>query len=257
MNWYKSTKEVVKLLESKDNIIEQLQVLRKYQYKKGVRTYIDNLIRANQVRHDDEDSEYILYCIAKYYYGFDVKEVKEPLPRLPLNMSSSSNFQGNSDAIADLLNQKKDIIEQCKLLREHKNMNGVDEYFDWVFEWYGYDVAIANQSRDFETYCINKYYFGLDVPEVKPPHIYLYAYHREKRDDTIIYEDVSDATPFNELNKGDKVEIVNGPFKGVEATILGISEDFKEINLNCVLFGKDTPINLDDDNKMRKIIDDK
>lgn len=68
-------KYVVEALDSKDNIVDQMKVLKKYRYRKGVRKYIDNLILKTQCRND-HDSKYILYCIVKYYYGLDVKDVK-------------------------------------------------------------------------------------------------------------------------------------------------------------------------------------
>ena len=77
MNRYNASKEVVKLLESEDNIIEQIKALRKYKYRNGVKPYIDALRKANQMKND-EVSHYIMYCIVKYFYELDVKDVKKP-----------------------------------------------------------------------------------------------------------------------------------------------------------------------------------
>ena len=68
MNNCAASKEVKKILDSKDNIVDQLKELRKYRYKKEVIEYIDRLIYGNQ--NDDYDSEckYILYCIVFVLY---------------------------------------------------------------------------------------------------------------------------------------------------------------------------------------------
>ena len=176
MNNCAASKEVKKILDSKDNIVDQLKELRKYRYKKGVIEYIDRLIYGNQ--NDDYDSEckYILYCIVKYFFELDVNEVKEPLPKLPLY--SSSNF--DIEKIQKLLESKDNIIDQCILLREHKNSKDVLEYIASTKERYIYDLELANVNREFEIYTISKYFYGLDVSEVKPSHIKLNAYLKVK-----------------------------------------------------------------------------
>ena len=85
-----ATMEVKQILDSEDNIISQLQKLRKYNYKKGVRQYIDRLISATRLFEEGSLEEYVLYCIVKYYYGLKVEEVKEPLPKLLLINSKYS-----------------------------------------------------------------------------------------------------------------------------------------------------------------------
>ena len=176
MNNCAASKEVKKILDSKDNIVDQLKELRKYRYKKEVIEYIDRLIYGNQ--NDDYDSEckYILYCIVKYFFELDVNEVKEPLPKLPLY--SSSNF--DIEKIQSLLESKDNIIDQCILLREHKNSKDVLEYIASTKERYIYDLELANVNREFEIYTISKYFYGLDVSEVKPSHIKLNAYLKVK-----------------------------------------------------------------------------
>ena len=74
-------KYVVDALNSKDNIKDQIILLREFRFRKGVRKYVDNLIFKNRYIYEaigDELSKYILYCIVKYYYGLDAKEVKLP-----------------------------------------------------------------------------------------------------------------------------------------------------------------------------------
>lgn len=74
-------KYVVEALDSKDNLKDQMILLREYRYRKGVRKYIDNLIYRNHyhyTEHKSKEAQYILYCIVKYYYDLDAKEVKPP-----------------------------------------------------------------------------------------------------------------------------------------------------------------------------------
>ena len=78
MNCFVATKEVKKILDSEDNIIEQKKNLRKYRYRKGGKNYIDKLICANQSLDNDE-SKYILYCIIKYYYEIDIVKEMKPM----------------------------------------------------------------------------------------------------------------------------------------------------------------------------------
>ena len=57
------------LIESKDNISEQLRVLRKYREREDVKEYIDSLLKNEYV------TDYVRYMIDKYY--FDNKEAKK------------------------------------------------------------------------------------------------------------------------------------------------------------------------------------
>ena len=255
MNSIRSFKYVADLINSKEDIVEQLQILRKYRYRKGVRKFIDDLIFANQLRDYDEDSKYILYCIVKYYYGLDVKKVKEPKSEFTLSIITPADY--DIDKISKLLDAKDNIIDQCKLLKEHKDSQDVQNYIRCAKAYYGYDALQYGINTKYQEYCINKYYFDLDVPKVKEPHVCLRAFMPVRIDGIDIYEDVLDATSFSELKKEDKVEILNGPFKGLEATVQSVSEDFNEIQLIVELFGQETPITLDQINKMRKINNDK
>ena len=62
-------KSLKELIESKENISEQLRVLRKYRNREDVKEYIDNLLKNKYV------TEYVRYMIDKYYY--DNKEAKK------------------------------------------------------------------------------------------------------------------------------------------------------------------------------------
>ena len=56
-------KSLKELIESKDNISEQLRVLRKYRNREDVKDYIDSLLKNEYV------TDYVGYMIDKYYYG--------------------------------------------------------------------------------------------------------------------------------------------------------------------------------------------
>ena len=238
----KVTKRVANIIRSKETIMDQMLELRNNFYNKGVRQYIDRLIFSN-VHSDSLESKYILYCIAKYIFGLEVKEVGVPLPKLPM-ASYGSEFHYDADALNALLSQKEDIIEQCKLLREHKNMKGLEEYFECVFEWYDYDVALANQSRDFEIYCINRYFYGLDVSEVKPRPLDLRPFIRER----VVREKVEipvHFTDFLEIKKRDKVKILTGPFTNLIGTVTDINPKLVQVTVSIELFGQEDFIEID------------
>ena len=56
-------KSLKELIESKNNISEQLRLLRKYRYRKDVQEYIDSLLKNKYV------TDYVRYMIDKYYFG--------------------------------------------------------------------------------------------------------------------------------------------------------------------------------------------
>lgn len=56
-------KTLKELIESKENISEQLKLLRKYKNREDVQEYINNLLKNEYV------TDYVRYMIDKYYYG--------------------------------------------------------------------------------------------------------------------------------------------------------------------------------------------
>ena len=65
-------KSLKELIESKNNISEQLRVLRKYRKREDVKEYIDNLLKNEYV------TEYVRYMIERYYFGNkDAKKAKK------------------------------------------------------------------------------------------------------------------------------------------------------------------------------------
>ena len=56
-------KSLKELIESKENISEQLKVLRKHRNRDDVQEYIDNLLNNEYI------TDYVRYMIDKYYFG--------------------------------------------------------------------------------------------------------------------------------------------------------------------------------------------
>ena len=56
-------KSLKQLIESKENISEQLRVLRKYREREDVKEYIDNLLKNEYL------TAYVRYMIERYYFG--------------------------------------------------------------------------------------------------------------------------------------------------------------------------------------------
>ena len=65
-------KSLKELIESKDNISEQLRVLRKYREREDVKEYIDNLLKNKYL------TDYVKYMIERYYFSNkDAKKAKK------------------------------------------------------------------------------------------------------------------------------------------------------------------------------------
>lgn len=254
MNWARSNKYVQKIVDSKDNIVDQLKELSKHKYRKGVRQYIDRLILANTFRDNDLDAKYILYCIVKYYYGLEVQDTEEPLI-IPDSLGIITPADYDIDFIANLLNTKDNIIDECKLLKEHKDNPNVQKYISCATTYFGYDAPVLyGLSTEYEMYCINKYFKGLDVPLVKSNHVRLGVWPNtriSKKPD--LENSISKFTPFAEVQKGDKVKILTGPFAGILGTIDSVDYDKQKIMLLVDLFGQETSIELTADDRILKI----
>lgn len=251
MNYARSTNYVKKIVDSKDNIVGQLKELSKFKNRKGVRQYIDRLIDANTLRDYDLDAKYILYCIVKYYYGLEVKDENEPLI-IPDSLDIITPADYDMDFIAKLLDSKDNIIDQCKLLKEHKDSLDVQNYISHATAYYNYDApVIYGLSTEYEMYCINKYFYGKDIPKVKSNHVKLGVWV-QNRHKSIPEEEVSEYTPVEEVKKGDNVKILTGPFKNLQATITDIDLDNDIIKCSVNLFGEDTTVEIAKDDKVLK-----
>lgn len=138
---------VNELLKSQDNIIDQLKLLKENENNREVKKYMRVLVEQN-------DSPYFKYCIDKYYFNKNVKEVKPPIRTLrPLY------YLKGRKKVEKLLESRDNIIDQLKLLREYKGTKFVDIYIEDYLELW---------SNEYEAYCIKKYYYDMDVQEVEP-----------------------------------------------------------------------------------------
>ncbi len=251
MNYARSSKYVQKIVDSKDNIVDQLKELSKFKYRKGVRQYIDRLILANTFRDYDLDAKYILYCIIKYYYGLEIPDSAEPLI-VPDSLGIITPADYDMDFIADLLDTKDNIIDQCKLLKEHQDSPDVQKYVSCATTYFGYDAPVLyGLSTEYEMYCLNKYFYGYDVPLVKSNHIRLGVWTKDNKQ-PIIEDKVSEYTPFEEIKKGNKVKILTGPFTGCQAIIDNIDLDNNHIAATVNLFEQDCSIELTKDDRILK-----
>ena len=256
MNCARSNKYVQKIVYSKDNIVDQLKELSKYKYRKGVRQYIDRLILANTFRDYDLDAKYILYCIIKYYYGLEVKDYEEPLI-IPNSLGIITPADYDIDFIANLLNTKDNIIDECKVLKEHQDSPDVQKYISCATTYFGYDAPVLyGLSTEYEMYCINKYFYGYDVPLVKSNHVRLGVWTKPRTSKkSSIEKSISEYTPFEDVKKGDKVKILTGPFENLQATIDNIDLDNNHIEATINIFSQDTSIELTEDDRILKEYD--
>lgn len=253
MNYEWASKYVQKIVDSKDNIVDQLKELSKFKYRKGVRQYIDRLILANTFRDYDLDAKYILYCIIKYYYGLEVQDIEEPLI-IPNSLGIITPADYNIDFIANLLNTKDNIIDECKLLKEYQDSPDVQKYISCATTYFNYDAPVLyGLSTEYEMYCINKYFYGYDVPLVKSNHVRLGVWTKTRTSKkTSIGESIVEYTPFEDVKKGDKVKILTGPFAGMSGTIDSVDYDNQKIMLLVDLFGQETSIELTEDDRILK-----
>jgi len=75
---YNTNDKVGKLLEKKDNLIDQIKLLKKNYQDIEVKKYVENYMKKSPI--------YIKYCLKKYYYDLDVKEVKPSVKTLGISL---------------------------------------------------------------------------------------------------------------------------------------------------------------------------
>jgi len=212
---------VNRLLNSQDNIIDQLKLLKENQNHKEVKKYIKALVREN-------NSQYFNYCIDKYYFDKDVEEVEVPVhPLQPIY-----RLKGYTK-IEKLLESKDNIIDQIKLLKEHKGTKLVDTYIE----------EYLIHANKYEEYCINKYYYDMDVEKVEPNaknlNIKLYKIYipsllkKQENEKLKKYKNI-----IKRSKEGDKVKILDGPFKDLTGVIKSFDIDSLKINLIIELYGQ-------------------
>ena len=231
---------VNELLDSQDNIIDQLKVLKENKKHKEVKKYINALIKIN-------NSPYYKYCIDKYYFNKKVKEVELPLPTLKV-----PSYLKGSRKIEKLLKTKDNLIDQIKLLKEYKGNKIIDNY---IKEYLELDLI-----SEYEIYCIKKYYYDMELDEVKPTgkslnitlyEIYVPIIHQVQEDERVRnYMKI-----IKKVNEGDRIKILDGPFKDIVGTIKLVGIDNLKIFVTIELFGMEYDI--EHDGKFKIIKEDK
>lgn len=230
---------VEQLLNSKDNIIDQLKLLKENKNHKEVKKYMRVLIKQN-------NSPYFKYCIDKYYFNKDVKDVKPTIrPLRPLY------YLKGRKKIEKILGSNDNLIEQLKLLKEYKGTKVVDTYIkDYLELW----------ANEYETYCINKYYYDMDVIEVEPTakslNIILYRISFrdiERKQEKAKQESYKKA--IKNIKKGDKVKILDGPFENQIGIVNSFDIDNMKIFVTIILF--EEKYDIEHDGKFEKIKEEK
>jgi len=226
---------VNELLKSQNNIIDQLKLLKENKNHKEVKKYMGVLIKQN-------NSPYFKYCIDKYYFNKDVKEVKPPIRVLkPLY------YLKGRKKIERLLESRDNIIDQLKLLKEYKGTKVVDTYIEDYLELW---------SNEYEAYCIQKYYYDMDVLEVEPTakSLNITLYRISFRDIERKQEKAKKKSymkAIRKVKKGDKVKILDGPFENQVGTVNSFDIDNLKIFVTVYLF--EEKYDIEHDGKFEKI----
>ncbi len=223
---------VEKLLNSQDNIIDQLKLLRENKNNKEVKKYMRALVK-------DNNSPYFKYCIDKYYFNKDVKEVKPSIrPLRPLyHLKETQKIQS-------LLESRNNIIDQLKLLKEYKGTKYVDTYIKEYLELW---------SNEYEAYCIQKYYYDMDVKEVEPnaKSLNITLYRISFRETESKQEKDKQNGYAKSVKKNDKIKILDGPFKNQIGIVNSFDRDNSKIFVTISLF--EEKFNIEYDGKFEKI----
>ena len=223
---------VEKLLNSQDNIIDQLQLLRENKDNKEVKKYMRALVK-------DNNSPYFKYCIDKYYFNKDVKEVKPSIRPL-----RSLYHLKETQKIQRLLESRNNIIDQLKLLKEYKGTKYVDTYIKEYLELW---------SNEYEAYCIQKYYYDMDVKEVEPnaKSLNITLYRISFRETESKQEKDKQNGYAKSIKKNDKIKILDGPFKNQIGIVNSFDRDNSKIFVTISLF--EEKFNIEYDGKFEKI----
>ena len=223
---------VENLLSSQDNIIDQLKLLRENKNNKEVKKYMRALVKNN-------NSPYFKYCIDKYYFNKDVKEVKPSIRPL-----RSLYHLKETQKIQRLLESRNNIIDQLKLLKEYKGTKYVDTYIKEYLELW---------SNEYEAYCIQKYYYDMDVKEVEPnaKSLNITLYRISFRETESKQEKDKQNGYAKSIKKNDKIKILDGPFKNQIGIVNSFDRDNSKIFVTISLF--EEKFNIEYDGKFEKI----
>ena len=224
------------LLNSCDNIISQLILLKKFKHHKEVRKYMKALEKENI-------SPYERYCINKFFYGLDVKY--EEIPDFYYPTLSAYGNEFIEGLIGDIPNLKDQVLK----LKEYKDNAKVNDYVDEKFPYFF-------ETNPYAKNIILTYYYdvpNLDItPTAKSLHITLGSIYfkkliqkQEKREKKLIRKNS------RRLKVGDRIILEDGPFKGMEGVVLEKGSEF--IKLEMKLFGDKTPCDMDYLTKFKKV----
>jgi len=144
--------------------------------------------------------------------------------------------------VEELLNSQNNIIDQLKLLKENKKHKEVKKYIK---------ALLKMNLSPYVKYCIDKYYFDLDVEEVKPTaknrHITLYNIYfpsllkkQEKERARKYIKNIKN------VKIGDTIKILDGPFGGMIGKVKTIDKAPLKIVVMIKMFDIDTPCECSD-----------
>ena len=132
--------------------------------------------------------------------------------------------------VNQLLNSQDNIIDQLKVLKENKDNKEVKKYIN---------TLIKQNNSPYFNYCIDKYYFGKDVEEVKKPsgqrYIKLYPIYFQSLE---IKKEKKRKKLLNKVKKGDKVKVLEGVFKGTIGIVEKIDMSSDMITIEVETFGE-------------------
>ena len=212
------------LLDSQDNLIDQLCKLRLYSDKLEVKKYIEELLKSDL-------HPYVRYCVDKYYFEKNVEEV--PFSSYYNNNPALPWF---SDSIQKLLKNGNTYEEKIDILVEHKQEEEVNRYVAYLLSFTTGDIPYIR-------YLILKKFYGIDVEEVKPSvktmkyklwHIDIHDKKREKRKKLL-----------SKIKPGQKVHILDGNCSGLDGTVTFIDETREKAFVSINLFGEDCSFEVD------------
>ncbi len=220
------------------NIVEEFQVLRQHQHNREVKLYLKAFKKYLKSIKDNEEAPFLQYCFKKYYCNKNIPEVPVPnyyYPRL------ESGLLDDCKNIKNEVYQADNLISKLTVLKNHRHNKKVQEYVSYLLNY-------ACKYKPYFKYLLDKYYFDLDVPEVKPtaqslqvtlPILSFYINTRYPK------------TP-KKFKVGAEVVILEGPFKDLIGKVKAFDSISKSYQVEVILFDCPTIITLDQTTKLRR-----
>ncbi len=223
------------IIDSTDNLIAELIIFRHLRWHPMVKRYMKSL-------NSDNMSPYMRYCIDKYYFKKDVKEVPIPQNYLKLGV-------GTSPYVTKLIESQKNVEDQIKILKKHQDNEEVAFYvqtnFPYLMSTYPYLRAL-----------ILNYYYDVDYPipelNAKSLNIKLYKIYfkdleakKEKKQIKKMQKKIK------HLKVGNKIKVLSGPFAGMDAIIKNIQDNLLTVEMD--MFGETTELELDSNDDFKII----